>query len=127
MWKVKVSRLGAQRTDVRMTLRQTKPHRESTFDFGLDRTALAITHIMAEASSSDSLLPMSSATSTFQGKVLSNISPLMQNKQESGSVIRWRSTSRMEKYRPPPTTVLPDTSVELAITSLTSSQKMLLV
>ena len=72
---------------------------------------------------SDSLLPMSSATSTFQGKLLSNISPLMQKKQESGSVIRWRSTSRMEKYRPPPTTVSPDTSVELAITSLTSSQK----
>ena len=76
---------------------------------------------------SDSLLLMSSATSTFQGKLLSNISPLMQKKQGSGSVIRWRSTSTMEKYRPPPTTVSSNTSVELAITSLTSSQKMLLV
>ena len=49
MRKVKVPRLGAQRTAVRMTPRQTKPHRESTFDSSLDRTDLAITHIMAEA------------------------------------------------------------------------------
>ena len=60
-------------------------------------------------------------------KTVSNISPLMQKKQESGSVVRWRSTLRMEEYRPPPKTVSSDTSVELTITSLTSSQKMLLV